>query len=462
MASPSTTRALPKAGDVVAGKYRFVRRLGAGGMGVVYEAEHTRMQQRVAIKMLLPEVLDQPDIVSRFQREARAAGKLKSENTARVIDVDVTDDGMPYMVMEFLEGADLGEILARREVLPVVEAVDFVLQTCNAMAEAHAKGVIHRDLKPSNLFVTGDGAATRLKVLDFGISKLENDNEARVTSTQTAIGTPLYMSPEQIRSAKHVDARTDIWSLGVILYELLAGRTPWEGSATAAAAAICLDPPPPLRQLRPEVPEDLERAVLGALQKTAADRFQTVQDLAAAIAPFGSGTVAKIAAPPTIVTSAHSSLSRIESARTLPAAPGDSGALPRAAGTTLPGWTTRATSNARRARRWVAVIVGALALFATGAFALRYGERSHEIGSATQPSVDTPPPQPSRAPSISETTTAATAEPVPSESVSATPTSTTKQVQRAHPAATHAHAPAPAPSPTPTPTHSPAPAPTRL
>jgi len=443
---------------VVAGKYRFVRRLGAGGMGVVYEAEHTRMQQRVAIKMLLPEVLDQPDIVSRFQREARAAGKLKSENTARVIDVDVTDDGMPYMVMEFLEGADLGEILERREVLPVGEAVDFVLQTCNAMAEAHAKGVIHRDLKPSNLFITGDGAVPRLKVLDFGISKLENDNEARVTSTQTAIGTPLYMSPEQIRSAKHVDARTDIWSLGVILYELLAGRTPWEGSTTAAAAAICLDPPPSLTQLRPEVPQDLERAIFGALQKTATDRFQTVQELAAAIAPFGSGNVATIAAPRTIVPSDHSSRSRIESARTLPVGPGDSGAVPRAAGTTLPGWTTRATSNAKRARRWVALVVGGLALFAGGAFALRYGKHPHEVGSETQPRAEMPPPQPSQALTISQTTTAPTIEAVPSEAVSATPTSTTKQVQHAHPAATHSHAPAAAPSPT----RSPAPAPTRL
>ena len=412
-------------------------------MGVVYEAEHTRMQQRVAIKMLLPEILERPDLVSRFEREARAAGKLKSDNTARVIDVDVTEDGLPYMVMEFLEGSDLGEILERKKTLPVAEAVDFVLQTCHAMAEAHAKGVIHRDLKPSNLFVTGEGTAARLKVLDFGISKLENDEEARVTATQTAIGTPLYMSPEQIRSAKHVDARTDIWSLGVILYELLAGRTPFEGSATAAAASICLDVPPPLAKFRADVPPELERAVQGALQKNAGDRFQTVQELAAAIAPFGSGTVATLGAPAMVTpVPAQSSRSVIESARTVPVGP-----------STLPGWTTRTTSNGRRTRVWIAAIVSGVALLFAGGFALRERKPSQETRRETPSAA--PAPQPTQA-----ATTAATTEPVTSESVSATPTPTTHRVPRAHPAATHAPAPPPAPSPPPT--HSPAPAPTRL
>src|SRR5690349_9455987 len=158
-------------------------------MGIVYEAVHTRIQQRVAIKMLLPEVLDLPDVVSRFEREARAAGQLRSENAARVLDVDISEGGIPYMVMEFLDGSDLGKILETHGALPIAQAVDYVLQACNAMAEAHSVGIIHRDLKPSNLFITG--AARKLKVLDFGISKLENDKEARVTATQAVVGTPL-------------------------------------------------------------------------------------------------------------------------------------------------------------------------------------------------------------------------------------------------------------------------------
>ena len=444
---------------MVAGKYRFVRRLGEGGMGVVYEAEHTRMQQRVAIKMLLPEIMDRPDLVSRFEREARAAGKLKSDNIARVLDVDVTESGMPYMVMEFLEGSDLGEILERRKTLPVADAVDFVLQTCHAMAEAHAKGVIHRDLKPSNLFVIGDGAARRVKVLDFGISKLENEEEARVTATQTTIGTPLYMSPEQIRSAKHVDARTDIWSLGVIVYELIAGRTPFEGSTTAAAAAICLDPPPPLAQFRADVPRELERAIHGALQKNAGDRFQSVQELAAALAPFGSGAVGPIAAPAMTTPPPPSRPPRkeIESARTMPVASSDSTALPRAGGVTLRGWARRTTSGAQRARRYVAVTLGGIALLFAGVFAFRNGKPSAEVRRAPPAAAQTP-----TAASSEPTTSATAAESVASVSVTVTPTAPTtassSPVRRAHAIATSRRAPPASPPPT----HSPAPAPTRL
>lgn len=360
-------------GTILAGKYRIVRRLGEGGMGVVYEAMHTRIEQRVAIKMLLPEVLDVPDVVSRFEREARAAGKLRSENTARVLDVDVTDAGLPYMVMELLDGSDLGKMLERTGPLPIPTAVDFVLQACNAMAEAHAAGVIHRDLKPSNLFVTEAG---KVKVLDFGISKVENDKDARVTATKTVVGTPLYMSPEQVRSAKHVDARSDIWSLGIIMYELLCGRTPFEGSTTAAAAAICIDEPPPIATYRQGVPGELEHAVMTALQKDANARYQTVQAFAAAIAHFGSGSVhlpdtsQGVRAP----ASSHASLPGIravESARTLPHS--DPSVPPNvtersAPVGTLPGWTNRSAPRGHRGWWIAAAAVSALATAVVIAF----------------------------------------------------------------------------------------------
>jgi serine/threonine-protein kinase len=378
---------LPQPGEVLGGKYRIVRTIGEGGMGIVYEAVHTRIHQRVAIKMLLPDVLEVPDVVSRFEREARAAGKLKSENTTRVLDVDVSESGLPYMVMEFLDGSDLGKIVERSGALPIADAVDFVLEACIAMTEAHAEGVIHRDLKPSNLFVTTlPSGVRRVKVLDFGISKLENETEARVTATQAVVGTPLYMSPEQVRSAKHVDARSDIWSLGIILYELIAGRTPFEGSTTAAAAAICIDPPPPLATYRQGVPEALERAILVALQKTPSARFPSVQALASAIAPFGSGNIRIPESASGHVQTSYTSLPNlhleIESARTLPHA--ELG--PRAAGVgTLPGWTTRSSPRARRARWVVALVVGACATVSV-AFVVRQARQKPPVQSDTSQS----------------------------------------------------------------------------
>jgi serine/threonine-protein kinase len=292
---------LPSPGSVLSGKYRIERTLGEGGMGVVYEATHLRLKQRVAIKMLLPELLGSADVVSRFEREARAAGQLRSPNTARVLDVESTADGIPFMVLELLEGHDLSTELERRGPLPIGEAVDYVLQACNAMREAHGVGIVHRDLKPSNLFLARAGNEVTVKVLDFGISKVESDKEARVTATQTTVGTPLYMSPEQIRSAKHVDARTDVWALGIILYELLAGRTPFEGSAAAAAVAICVDPVPPLRAIRPDVPPELEALVLRALEKAIDKRIPSVDAFAAALAPY--------AATPALASGRHVSVS---------------------------------------------------------------------------------------------------------------------------------------------------------
>src|SRR5215471_6314796 len=227
-------------GDILDGKYRVERVLGSGGMGVVIAAHHMGLDQKVAIKLLLPEVLDDPEAGARFEREARAAAKIKNEHIARVMDVGTLENGSPYMVMEHLEGEDLAERLRREGRLAIEHAVQLVLQTCEVLAEAHGLGIVHRDLKPANLFcLVGPDGDVSIKVLDFGISKVTGPNTSHttITKTSTLMGSPTYMSPEQIHSARRVDARTDIWSISVILYELLTGRLPFEGDSVPE---ICL------------------------------------------------------------------------------------------------------------------------------------------------------------------------------------------------------------------------------
>ena len=279
----------PLPGDVLGGKYRIVGKLGEGGVGVVYEAEHLKLDQRVAIKMLHPRFACIPASVKRFEREARATSRLRSPHVAAVLDVDELPDGTPFMVMELLTGTDLTGVLRERGKLPVTEAVDLVLQACLAMSAAHALGIVHRDLKPSNLFVAEEGNIARLKVVDFGISKSLVDDDD-LTMTETSLGTPAYMSPEQIRSAKHVDARADVWSLGVILYRLLSGKLPFRGQgATGIAVAVATEAPTPIAENGTEIPAGLEAAMLRAMEKDVTARWQNVEALSEAIAPFGSG-----------------------------------------------------------------------------------------------------------------------------------------------------------------------------
>ncbi len=279
-------------GDLLAGKFRVERLLGSGGMGVVVEATHITLKDRVALKFLRsPKFADQTTI-TRFLREAQAAARIKSPHVARVIDVGTLDDGSPYMVMEFLEGMDLGTLLDREGVLPVEQAVTYALQTCEALAAAHASGVIHRDIKPSNLFLTrGPDQTPLVKVLDFGISKIfDGTSSGSITETQRAVGSPSYMAPEQMRSAKRVDGRADIWSMGVVLYELLAGRAPFVADTIPELYALILDKvsrPTPLRTLRAELPEGLEVIAERCLEKNADQRYVDIAELAAALAPFG-------------------------------------------------------------------------------------------------------------------------------------------------------------------------------
>jgi serine/threonine-protein kinase len=296
MASPPATTdsgAMPAAGEVFEGKYRIERVLGAGGMGVVLAAMHLHLQQRVAIKLMRPELAKEPATVERFVREGRAAVKIKSEHVARVLDVGVREGGEPYIVMEFLEGADLGHLVETHGPLPVPTAVDYVTQACEALAEAHAHGIVHRDVKPSNLFLTtrADGLPC-VKVLDFGIAKAtlagDTPDGGSMTRTDAVVGSPLYMAPERMRSATTVDPRTDIWSLGVILFELVSGEFPFDSaSAPELCAMILRDPPRALRSVAPKVPEALEAVVMRCLEKDPDRRFGSVAELAAAIEPFG-------------------------------------------------------------------------------------------------------------------------------------------------------------------------------
>jgi eukaryotic-like serine/threonine-protein kinase len=280
-------------GDVLAGKYRVDRVLGAGGMGVVVAAHHLHLDERVAIKFLLPEMLGNQDAVMRFAREARAAVKIKSEHVARVTDVGTLETGAPYMVMEYLEGNDLSALLASGP-LPVEKSVDYLLQACEAIAEAHTLGIVHRDLKPANLFLARlPGGVQSVKVLDFGISKLTglsaSGGQDSATRTKALLGSPLYMSPEQMQSSKDVDTRSDIWALGVILYELIAGASPFMADTMPELILkIMSTAPVPLRNCRPDVPDGVEAAVMRCLAKDRTERFQTVGELAGALAVFGS------------------------------------------------------------------------------------------------------------------------------------------------------------------------------
>ncbi len=277
-------------GEIVAGKYRIERQIGAGGMGVVLAATHLELLEPRALKFLSPEALTDAESVERFLREARAASRLKSEHVAQVHDVGRLPNGTPFLVMEYLEGSDLGAVLKQTTRLPANVAIDYLLQAMEALAEAHAHGIVHRDLKPANLFLTFRSDGTHcVKVLDFGISKIKDPGgeEMDVTKTHAVLGSPHYMSPEQMESSRDVDARSDIWALGVILYQLIAGELPFKGKKmTEVVAVVFSRPPTPPSQIVPGLPLELEATILRCLQHDLSMRPQNVGELARALAPF--------------------------------------------------------------------------------------------------------------------------------------------------------------------------------
>ena len=270
---------------VLAGKYRIDRLIGAGGMGTVVAATHVELDEVVAVKLLGADAAELPGIRERFVNEARATARLKGPHVARVRDVDQHADGTAFFVMEYLVGTDLERLLDRGP-LPIDLAVDYVLQACEAIAEAHAVGIVHRDLKPANLFLAErDDGTQAIKVVDFGISTGVGERNFRLTTENSILGTPAYMSPEQMRSARLADSRSDIWSLGAVLYELVEGNQPFAAdSFVALCVLIAVHDPLPMKGA---VPPGLARAIRRCLEKDPAMRFQTVGELARALLPYG-------------------------------------------------------------------------------------------------------------------------------------------------------------------------------
>jgi serine/threonine-protein kinase len=373
-----------KEGDLLAGKYRVERVLGQGGMGIVVSATHLQLDQRVAIKFLLPSGVQHKETVERFAREARAAVKIRSEHVARVIDVGMLETGAPFMVMEYLEGSDLSRRVSDHGPMPISDAALLILQACEALAEAHSLGIVHRDLKPANLFLTHlrDGSVC-VKLLDFGISKLTvpgSDPGFNMTSTTTVMGSPYYMSPEQMRSTRNVDARTDIWALGVILYELVSGHVPFEAETMPQLCGMVLqDQPPPLERFRTNTPTRFEAVILRCLEKQPERRFQNVGELAAALAEF---------AP-------REAMRSVERAARLSGVPG-SDSNPRLQGAPSPTTGDQFTQSdfARTSERpqrsfvWPAVALGLVAVLGASG----WWWQSHSAGSvAAQPSSSVEP-----------------------------------------------------------------------
>jgi serine/threonine protein kinase len=422
-------------GSRIGGRYVVERILGAGGMGVVAAANYPELEQAVAIKFLRPEHAANSILAARFLREAKLAARVKSPHFVRVFDLGTLDSGVPYLVMEMLSGRDLGAELETRGQFPIDEAVDYVLQAAVGVAEIHALGVVHRDLKPSNLFIASAAGSELLKVLDFGVSKesATKDDGKPLTSTESLVGTPQYMSPEQIRASKGVDVRSDLWSLGVILYQLVTGSLPFVSESGAVGelfGMILFTEPASPKTLRQNLPAGLEDIIMKCLQREANARYATVLELAEALQPFAASNswhrvdaVKKALGNPHPVHVSEPAMARAALARTEEA---PSNAVRRAAVTSMEPaapapitamtstLSTPASTGAFTKPRAIAGVVGTVVLLALSAWLL-IGRRGAEQASAA------PPPSASVEvkPQPEATVTAETKPAAPKESASA-------------------------------------------
>ena len=293
---------VPRPGELISAKYEVDGLIGLGGMGAVLAGTHLLLEQPVAIKFLLPAFAKNGDMRSRFVREAKSAARLRSDHVTRILDVGAIESGLPYIVMERLQGTSLDSWLEAHGPVPVHVAVEWVVQACEAVAEAHAAGVVHRDLKPANLFLAEKpNGSVAVKVLDFGISKhlassTSRPRTADLTGPDTLLGSPHYMSPEQVRDAREVDTATDIWALGVILYELVTGRMPFEAASIPHLYAVILsNDPVPASRHAPDLPSGFENVIASCLVKDANRRLHDVAQLARMLAPFGDERTAAVA-----------------------------------------------------------------------------------------------------------------------------------------------------------------------
>jgi len=285
-------RALPQPGSIIDGRYRICAVIGEGGMGAVLSAVDLQTGNTVALKVILPEYVHDPAAVRRFVSEARTASALGNPHVAQLLNAGWLGGGLPYMVLEFLTGSSLGKLIQHGRTLSIPQAANYMLQACEGVADAHAKSIVHRDLKPSNLFVTqGVDGAAHIKVLDFGISKVSEQDAntlgGELTQSNMLLGSPRYMSPEQLRCAKAVDARTDIWAIGVMLHRLVSGKLPFEAESVGGHLALIMSASPiALRVHAPDASEELELVVARCLQRELRRRYQDVGQLAEALAPF--------------------------------------------------------------------------------------------------------------------------------------------------------------------------------
>lgn len=380
---------MPTLGEVVEGKYRIEAVLGQGAMGCVYRAAHLTLGHHVAIKFLRAAAGDE-SLRARFVREAKATMMLRSEHVVRVFDLGFLPSTMPYMVLEYLDGIDLRSLLDRGEALSTQEAVDYALQVCEALAEAHLNGIVHRDLKPQNLFrVQRPNGTYCIKLLDFGVSKVQEiaSSEHELTASQILLGSPAFMPPEQIRSSAHVDARADIWSLGVVLYMLLGGGRPFDGAGLPSlCAAIMVDAPRPLAARCPGVPPELEAVIFRCLEKSRERRYASVGEVASALEPFAStaglGSAARVRQMCTRLPPAIDVFVDMLSATT--PADGEPSMLTQTASVPdPPAW--RSSPPPHRSLR-TPLKIAALGLLLAGA-ALLYGSSAHRDATSAAPSV---------------------------------------------------------------------------
>lgn len=372
---PATGKAISvsqiDAGATIDGKYRVVRRVASGGMGAVYEVVHERIRRRLAMKLILPELATNQEVIQRFELEARAASAIGHENIVEITDMGTTTDGLPFLVMEFLEGHDLSTLLEEGRSIPVPRAKHILAQILSALGAAHAQQIIHRDLKPENVFLIRRAEDPDfVKLLDFGISKIAGGDEAKLhlTSTGLILGTPYYMSPEQARGDKQLDHRSDLFAAGTMLYQMLTGRRPFAGeNLNQLLYQILRGEITPPRQMNPEIPVALERVLVKALAIEPDQRFQDAETFRAAL--LGKRQVETSELPPVRASITPMAIPDAFSPTLMESGPGSAPVPP---GTPM-AWTGSSTVKTRRSRLALGLGIGVGALVVGVVAALLFG-----------------------------------------------------------------------------------------